>query len=170
MVTMTMMMMWLVMKTIADDDRCLQAILLPGEQPWGILTKYFTMEVLGSLMDDPEFKVAMEDKLNELSEKGISVSLLFSLLSLVFIQVNIFVSLSLSVFLSVCLSVSLSPSLSLSLLLSLSLSLTLSLFLPPSLCLSPFFLPPPPLSLSLSHPPPPPPPEPSFSLLCRVNR
>ena len=53
---------------------CCQAISLPGEQPWDILSKYFTLEAFGSLMDDPEAKAAIESKLKTLSEKGVTVS------------------------------------------------------------------------------------------------
>nr|KAG5696074.1 hypothetical protein BaRGS_017186 [Batillaria attramentaria] len=46
------------------------AITLPGEQCWDILTKYFTLEALGSLMDDPKLRQDIERRLYALSKKG----------------------------------------------------------------------------------------------------
>ncbi|XP_070175133.1 transient receptor potential cation channel subfamily M member-like 2 [Littorina saxatilis] len=47
-----------------------EAISLPGEEPWNVLWKYFTLEALGSLMDDPKSKANIDAKLKTLSEKG----------------------------------------------------------------------------------------------------
>ncbi|XP_041372305.1 transient receptor potential cation channel subfamily M member-like 2 [Gigantopelta aegis] len=42
----------------------------PGENAWNVLRTDFTEESLGSLMDDPEEKKRIEDKLNTLSKSG----------------------------------------------------------------------------------------------------
>lgn len=46
------------------------AILRPGEQCWDMLTKYFSLEALGSLMDDPKSRQEIDRKLMALSQKG----------------------------------------------------------------------------------------------------
>ncbi|XP_076456247.1 transient receptor potential cation channel subfamily M member-like 2 isoform X2 [Babylonia areolata] len=65
--------MWAIPGTAFREPASEEAILLPGEEPWDLLTKYFTTEVLGSQMDDPDFKADIKHKMELLSQKGVKL-------------------------------------------------------------------------------------------------